>query len=120
MKNDTSPGTDGISNKTLKAIIHLIADPLCHIFCLYMTHGVFPKKLKNAAVIPIIKNSDKNLDNIMGRYLFYLYFLILENVLNKINPLFRKLHLLSPNQFGFHNNLSIGVAIFNVTTKIIK
>ena len=48
-------GPDGIPNGVLKALAPSIAFPLCHIFNMSFTTGIFPCAWKTAKVIPIYK-----------------------------------------------------------------
>ena len=63
MKNKTSSGHDGISNKILKGITESIAHPLSIIFNKSMEEGVFPTEMKKADTVPLYKlkaKDDKN------------------------------------------------------------
>ena len=57
-KNNKSAGTDGIKPGLIKSVITYISDPLCQIFNLSLSKGVFPNKLKVAKVTPIFKSGD--------------------------------------------------------------
>lgn len=46
---------------TIKQSIHCIAAPLTHIVNLSITHGVVPKEMKVARVVPIFKSGDQTL-----------------------------------------------------------
>ena len=57
-KNNKSAGTNGIKPGLIKSVITYISDPLCQIFNLSLSNGVFPNKLKVAKVTPIFKSGD--------------------------------------------------------------
>ena len=54
----SAPGIDGVTNKFLQNIAHVIAEPLAAIFNLSMSSGVFPSHWKTAAVTPVHKSGD--------------------------------------------------------------
>ena len=56
----TSTGPDGISSKMLKATSYSISVPLCKLFNLSLSSGVFPMDWKTSLVIPIPKQSSPN------------------------------------------------------------
>ena len=53
-------GPDGITNRVLKALAPSIAFPLCHIFNMSFTTGIFPSAWKTAKVIPVFKKGSRN------------------------------------------------------------
>ena len=56
----TSSGPDGISSKMLKATAYSISVPLCKLFNLSLSSGVFPMEWKTSLVISIPKQSSPN------------------------------------------------------------
>ena len=58
LNNKHSAGPDEISNFILKGIISSIAVPLTHIFNKSILSGIFPKQMKIAKVIPLLKKGD--------------------------------------------------------------
>ena len=50
-----SPGFDDVTAKYLQISEELFATPLCRIFNMSMSSGIYPDKLKIAKVIPIYK-----------------------------------------------------------------
>ena len=54
-------GIDGINTKVLKKLSKYIIIPLEHIFNLCIEKSIWPKQLKIALVVPIIKSGDKYL-----------------------------------------------------------
>ena len=65
LKNKTSFGHDNISTKILKAVAHILIDPLTLIINQSLTTGIFPCVLKIARVIPLFKKDD---EHILGNY----------------------------------------------------
>ena len=53
-------GPDGIPNRVLKALAPSIAFPLCHIFNMSFTTGIFPCAWKTAKVIPVYKKGSRH------------------------------------------------------------
>ena len=53
LKNNKSPGFDGIKNELIKDIIHGIVKPLVHIFNLSFSSGIVPERMKMVMVMPI-------------------------------------------------------------------
>ena len=60
LKNKTSSGHDGISNKILKGITDSIVEPLNIIFNKSLEEGVFPTDMKKADTVPLYKSKDKD------------------------------------------------------------
>ena len=52
-------GIDGFSIKTIKTIIHYIAEQLADTFNKSIVSGVFPDSLKHAKITPVFKTEDK-------------------------------------------------------------
>ncbi len=63
LKNKSSYGHDGISNKLIKYSINKIINPLTSIINKSLETGIVPKQLKVAKVIPIHKKLDPRLLN---------------------------------------------------------
>ena len=59
MKENKSPGVDGISPKILKETVEQISTPLAHVFNMSLQEGIVPLKWKEANIIPLFKNSLK-------------------------------------------------------------
>ena len=55
MKENKSPGVDGISPKILKEIIEQISMPLAHVFNMSLQEGIVPLEWKEANIIPLFK-----------------------------------------------------------------
>ena len=72
LENKNSSGHDGISNKLLKLIGHVLCKPLTLIINQMLTSGIFPDAFKTAKIIPIYK---KRRFSAFVRFLFYLKYL---------------------------------------------
>ena len=59
MKDNKSPGVDGISQKMLKEIAEEISIPLAKVFNLSIQEGIVPLKWKIANVVPIFKKGNR-------------------------------------------------------------
>ena len=60
MKENKSPGVDGISPKILKEIVEQISTPLAHLFNMSLQEGIVPLKWKEANIIPLFKKGSRN------------------------------------------------------------
>ena len=122
LKNKSSSGWDGISNKLLKEIKDCILEPLANIFNKSLTEGCFPTAMKEACVIPLFKNkckTDKN--NFRPISLLITISKVLEKIIYKRTyTFFEKHHLLYKSQYGFRANHSCENAIQELVGNIIK
>ena len=60
LRNNCSPGYDGIRAAPINAISDLICDVLCHIANLVLTTGIFPDKMKIARVVAFYQGRKAN------------------------------------------------------------
>ena len=60
MKENKSPGVDGIPPKLLKEIIDEISIPLANCFNLSLKEGIFPSEWKEANVTPLFKKGSRS------------------------------------------------------------
>ena len=60
MKENKSPGVDGISPKILKETVEQISTPLAHVFNMSLQEGIVPLEWKEANMIPLFKKSSRN------------------------------------------------------------
>ena len=62
MKENKSPGVDGISHKILKEIVEQISTgrPLAHVFNMSLQEGIVPLEWKEANIIPLFKKGSRN------------------------------------------------------------
>ena len=55
MKENKSPGVDGISPKILKETVEQISTPLAHVFNMLQREGIVPLEWKEANIIHLFK-----------------------------------------------------------------
>ena len=60
MKENKSPGVDGISLKILKETLEQISTPLVHVFNMSLQEGIVPLEWKEANMIPLFKKGSRN------------------------------------------------------------
>ena len=61
MKENKSPGVDGISPKKLKETVRTISTPLAHVFNMSLQERKFvPLEWKEANIIPLFKKGSRN------------------------------------------------------------
>ena len=60
MKENMSPGVDGISPKILKEAVDQISTPLAHVLNMSLQEGFVPLEWKEANIIPIFKKGSRN------------------------------------------------------------
>ena len=56
MKENKSPGVDGISPRILKEPVEQNSAPLAHLFNMSLQEGIVPFEVKEANIIPLFKN----------------------------------------------------------------
>ena len=60
MKENKSPGVDGIAPKILKETVEQICTPLAHVFNMSLQEGIVPLEWKEANIIPLLKKGSRN------------------------------------------------------------
>ena len=60
MKENRSPGVDGLSPKILKETVEQISKPLAHVFNMSLQEGIVPLEWKEANIIPLFKKGSRN------------------------------------------------------------
>ena len=60
MKDNKSPGVDGIPPKLLKEIVEQISTPLAKVFNLSLDEGIIPSDWKGANITPLFKKGSRN------------------------------------------------------------
>ena len=60
VKENKSPGVDGISPKLLKETVEKISTPLAHVFNMSLQEGIVPLEWKEANIIPLFKKVSRN------------------------------------------------------------
>lgn len=119
-KNKWSTDPDDLDMHLIKTVIDCIVDPLCYIFNMSFTTGVFPCKMKSAKVIPLFKTGDnKEFNNYRPVSLVSKQSKILEKLfVSRLDSFIDKHKLLVDNQYGFRMNQSTFMALMEVTKTI--
>ena len=60
IKENKSPGVDGIAPKILKETVEQICTPLAHVFNMSLQEGIVPFEWKEANIIPLFKKGSRN------------------------------------------------------------
>ena len=60
IKDNKSPGVDGIAPKILKETVEQISKPLAHVFNMSLQEGIVPLEWKEANIIPLFKKGSRN------------------------------------------------------------
>ena len=60
MKENKSPGVDGISPKILKETVEQISMPLAHAFNMSLQEEIVPLEWKEANIVPLFKKGSRN------------------------------------------------------------
>ena len=60
MKDNSSPGVDGIPPKLLMETVEEISIPLTRLFNLSLKEGVVPFEWKEANIMPVFKKGSRN------------------------------------------------------------
>ena len=60
MKENKSPGVDGIAPKILKETVEQMCTPLAHLFNMSLQEGIVPFEWKEANIIPLFKKGSRN------------------------------------------------------------
>ena len=122
LKNKTSSGKDGISNKLLKSIKSEISEAIAIIINQSILTGIFPDQLKLAKVKPLYKKGDKCcLNNYRPISLLPTLSKIFERVMYKqLYQYFNENKLLCEQQYGFRSQHSTELAAVKLVDYIIK
>lgn len=119
-KNQSSAGYDEIDIRIVKKAIHIICFPLCNIFNLMLTTGIFPDKLKIARVVPIFKSgSHTDLSNYRPISVLPVFSKVIEKCLyNRLSKFLEKYDILSTSQYGFRSGHSTSSALIDLVNKV--
>ena len=103
MKENKSPGVDGISHKLLKEIVEQCSTPLAHVFNMSLREGIVPLEWKEANIIPLFKKGSRNKSvNYRPVSLTSVICKLLEIIIrDHMMDLLVKHKLLNPSQHGF-------------------
>lgn len=122
LKNNSSPGIDGISSLLIKNVYPKIVNVLLFLVNLSFQTGVFPDRLKEAVVIPVHKSGSKsNLNNFRPISLLPVLSKVFEKLMKqRLVEFLKKNKFFSKNQFGFSEGKSTEDALLNFMTHIIS
>ena len=103
MKENKSPGVDGISPKILKETVEQISAPLAHVFNMSLQEGIVPFEWKEANIIPLFKKGSRNKSvNYRPVTLTSVICKLLETIIrDHMMDFLIKLKLIIPSQHGF-------------------
>src|SRR6267154_4333915 len=117
-----SSGPDIFNARFIYDFEQVILSPLCFIFNLSLSIGVFPDELKKSKTIRIFKKGDHT---IMSNYrpisLLSIFSKILESLVSaRLSSFLTKYNILYEYQFGFRSNYSTKLALVNSVDDILK
>ena len=103
MKENKSPGVDGISPKILKETVEQISTPLANVFNMSLQEGIVPLKWKEADIIPLFKKGSRNKSvNNRPVSLTSVICKLLETIIrDHMMDFLNKHKLINPSQHGF-------------------
>ena len=103
MKENKSPGVDGISPKILKETVEQISTPLAHVFNMSLQEGIVPLEWKEANIIPLFKKGSRNKSvNYRPVSLTSVICKLLETIIrDHMMDFLIKHKLINPSQHGF-------------------
>ena len=102
MKENKSPGVDGISPKILKESVEQISTPLAHVFNMSLQEGIVPLEWQEANIIPLFKKGSRNKSvNYRPVSLTSVICKLLETIIRDHMMDFLKHKLINPSQHGF-------------------
>ena len=103
MKENKSPGVDGISPKILKETVEQISTPLAHVFNMSLQEGIVPLEWKEANIVPLFKEGPRNKSvNYRPVSLTSVICKLLETIIRDHMMDFLVKHkLINPSQHGF-------------------
>jgi len=122
LKNDSAPGLDGITAKSIKLIHPHILQPLLHIINLIFQTGIVPKQFKTTIVCPIHKNGKKDdINNYRPISLINNFGKIFEKCLKaRLLQFLKDNNILSQNQYGFVGEVSTTDAMYELVKQVTE
>ena len=115
-------GPDPFNIKIISVIASVIVTPLCYIYNLSLTTGIFPTLLKTAKVVPIFKKGEhSNISNYRPISLLSAFSKIFESIVSqRLHIFFNKFNVLYNYQYGFRKFHSTKLALIDVMEDILK
>lgn len=122
LKNNSSPGYDGIEANIIKQTHLEILDPLLHILNLIIKTGKIPSEFKTSIVTPIHKSGTKtSINNYRPISLISNFAKLFEKCIKtRLISFFKVNNVLSTNQFGFIEGCSTEDAMHRLITEIVN
>ena len=119
--NNKAPGIDEFNTKAIKHVFNFISKPLCHIFNISISHGIFPDKLKHAKVTPVFKAGPKSeINNYRPISILSIFSKIFERIIyDRMYTFIQNNNILYEHQFGFRKGHSTSMALIDLTNEII-
>ena len=122
IKNKSSSGNDGISNRLVKEVCPVISMPLSSVFNTSLETGTFPSRMKGADISPLYKSKSKlKKGNYRPISLMITMSKILEKIVYKHTYTFlEKMNQLYNSQYGFRAKHSCEQAVSELLSEIGK
>ena len=122
LQSKTSHGHDGLTNKLLKELKPALIPPLCILFNMSLTNGIFPDIYKKSDVVPLHKSKSRTyVNNYRPISLLPVISKILEKIMHKrIYSFLNRNNSLYISQYGFRPKHSCENAITELCSSIIK
>lgn len=122
LKNKFTSGDDEIPTNLIKTSIEEISEVISYIMNNSFKHGIFPKQLKLATIVPIYKKGDRGL---FGSYrpisILPSFSKLFEKAMSdRLVSFLTSFNMLSKNQHGYVKGRSVETAILQFTENIIK
>lgn len=122
LKDNKSPGLDGISNEILKYSVSALTEPISFIINKCIEQGKVPSHFKNAKIIPIYKKGEKtDMSNYRPISLISSVSKIFEKIVkHRVMKYLNKYKIISKFQYGFQEKLSTQDAVAELTSNIYQ
>lgn len=122
LKSKSTSGHDGISNKVIKSVKHLISKPLSMLINESFSSSTFPDLLKLARVLPLFKKGDvTQVTNYRPISILSSFSKIFERAIhNQLTDYLMENKLLHPYQYGFRKNHSTELAGLHLVDTIVS
>ena len=119
-KKKKSNDPHGLSMEILMQVIPNIVKPLTYICNKSFLEGCFPDRMKISRIVPIFKAGDKSsLYNYRPISILPQFSKLLEKLFqNRLLSFVEKNNVLNDNQYGFRQNRSTTIALFDLSQKV--
>ena len=119
-KKKKSNDPHGLSMEILTQVIPNIVKPLTYICNKSFIEGCFPDSMKISRIVPIFKAGDKSsLNNYRPISILPQFSKLLEKLFeNRLLSFVEKKNVLNDNQYGFRQNRSTTIALFDLSQKV--